>query len=197
MFDRAFADAANHLLAQADWAAARLKPHAGKCVRLVAPFFSVQLTIGADGLLAAADMQKHPDAILSLTATALPRWLIDRPAAWREARVEGDAELASAVGFVGSNLRWDFEEDLSRLFGDVLAHRIGETLRAARRWQSANAQAAATSFAEYLTEERGILPTRLKVEDFLHQVDELRDAVERLDKRLDRIAARLEPRARR
>jgi len=195
VFDRAVADTANHLLAQADWARGRLKPHAGKRVRLVAPPFAVQFAIDADGLLVAADTQAHPDAILSLTSAVLPFWLIDRPAAWREARVEGDAELASAVGFVASNLRWDFEEDLSRVFGDVLAHRIGETLRAARRWQRATAQAAAASVAEYLTEERGILPTRLRIEDFLHQVDELRDAVERLDKRLDRIAARLASRA--
>jgi ubiquinone biosynthesis protein UbiJ len=58
------------------------------------------------------------------------------------------------------------------------------------RWRRDTARAANANLAEYLTEERHLLPTRLQAESFMHEVDELRDAVERLDKRLARLEAR-------
>jgi ubiquinone biosynthesis protein UbiJ len=37
-------------------------------------------------------------------------------------KIEGDVMLAAELGWLADNLRWDIEEDLSRLFGDVPAH---------------------------------------------------------------------------
>jgi ubiquinone biosynthesis protein UbiJ len=85
---------------------------------------------------------------------------------------------------VAANLHWDFEEDLSRLTGDIVAYRIGEGVRALQRWRGRAGASIAANITEYLTEERGVLPTRLQAEGFLQAVDEVRDAVERLEKRL-------------
>jgi ubiquinone biosynthesis accessory factor UbiJ len=126
-----------------------------------------------------------------LRAPALAYWLIDRGRAWREARVSGDTELAAALSFVAANLRWEFEEDLSRVVGDVPAHRAGQTLRAAARWPAQVARAGALNAAEYLSEETRLLATPLDCEDFSLAVDELRDAAERLDKRLAHLEGRL------
>ncbi|MGH8632212.1 MAG: hypothetical protein ACREU7_15805, partial [Burkholderiales bacterium] len=62
--------------------------------------------------------------------------------------------------------------------------------RSVERWRRATARAAEDNLVEYLTEEKRLLPTRLNAERFMQEVDELRDAVERLDKRLARLETR-------
>jgi ubiquinone biosynthesis protein UbiJ len=39
-------------------------------------------------------------------------------------KIEGDVQLAAELGWLADNLRWDVEEDLSRVIGDVPAHAI-------------------------------------------------------------------------
>ena len=41
-------------------------------------------------------------------------------------KIEGDVQLAADVGWLAENLRWDAEEDLSRLIGDAPAHALAE-----------------------------------------------------------------------
>jgi ubiquinone biosynthesis protein UbiJ len=51
-------------------------------------------------------------------------------------KIEGDVQLAAELGWLADNLRWDLEEDLSRIVGDVPAHAIagaGTRLLAALR----------------------------------------------------------------
>jgi ubiquinone biosynthesis protein UbiJ len=102
--------------------------------------------------------------------------------------VEGDTEFAAAISHLASNLRWDVEEDLSKVVGDVAAHRMADAGRAAAAWPGHAARSAGANVAEYLTEEAKILVTPLQAEQFLREVDELRDAVERLEKRIERLS---------
>ena len=44
-------------------------------------------------------------------------------------KIEGDVQLAAEMGWLAENLRWDAEEDLSRLIGDAPAHAIAEAGR--------------------------------------------------------------------
>ena len=39
-------------------------------------------------------------------------------------KIEGDVQLAAEIGWLADNLRWDVEEDLSRLIGDAPAHTL-------------------------------------------------------------------------
>ena len=183
-----------HLLDPAQWARSRLREHAGKQVRidlLPVPALVV-LRIAPDGYLEHGESEATPDLAVTLTPVVAARWLVDREAAWREAKVEGDMELAAAVSHVISNLRWDYEEDLSKVVGDVAAHRLARGARRLSAWPAEAAGSFARAVAEYLSEERGALATPLAVEEFTAGVDELRDAVERLDKRIDRLASRLD-----
>ena len=112
-------------------------------------------------------------------------------AAWRNAEIEGDTEFASALSRVAANMRWDVEEDLSRVFGDIAAHRLAAAGRAAAAWPKQAANSLATGLAEYLTEEKHLLVTPLRAAEFIREVDELRDAVDRLDKRIERLQGRV------
>ena len=50
----------------------------------------------------------------------------DRPAV----RIEGDVQFAAEVNWLVDHVRWDVEEDLSRLIGDAPAHALGNMGRA-------------------------------------------------------------------
>ena len=179
---------AQHLLEQADWARLRLSEYAGKQVRVESPVGSVSMEIIDDGNIASVEPVENPDLVITLTPMSAVLWFTDRQRAWREARVEGDAELAAAIAHVASNLRWDFEEDLSHFVGDAAAHRIGLDARRLSAWPREAAESSAHGVAEFLSEESHLLATPLQVEMFAKDVDDLRDAAERLDKRMDKLA---------
>ncbi len=189
MIASVFLTATNHLLAQAGWARARLTPHAGGTARLVlAPVTSIDFSVSADGHLAEWVGEDEPDVVLRMPVAEMPRLLVDGlESAMRMVRIEGNADFADALGFVFRHLRWDVEEDLSRVLGDIAAHRIVDTGRriGTEGWRSI--ERASDNVVEYLTEERPLLVPRTALPGFAQEVAALRDAVGRLDKRVARL----------
>jgi ubiquinone biosynthesis protein UbiJ len=72
----------------------------------------------------------------------------------RGARIAGAADFAEALGSVLRKLDWDAEEDLSRVVGDIAAHRIVKTAGGFAAAQAEAARRLADNFAEYLRYER-------------------------------------------
>jgi ubiquinone biosynthesis protein UbiJ len=114
-----------HLIAQNSWACPLLQPHAGKCVAFKLGFFSRSLIILEDGSLAMAGDSHVADASVSLTPSLALRLLSGDEAAKRQVTISGDTQLAAELAKVLSAMRWDFEDDASKLVGDVAAHKIG------------------------------------------------------------------------
>ena len=108
-------------------------------------------------------------------------------ALFRHARISGPAEFAEAIGFVARNLEWDAEEDLSRFMGDIAAHRAVSTARAIFQWQKKAAINLAENLSEYLTEENRLLMKPAPIKPFIDEVDDLRDAIARLEKRVKKL----------
>ena len=127
------------------------------------------------------------DLEVRLSPFLLPRLAAREEAALREVHMEGDMELAHEISFLARHLTWDYEEDLSRAIGDVAAHRVAEGARSLARWTREAGLRAAQGAAEYWTEESPLIASRVKVEGFVRDVSELRDAVERLEKRFERL----------
>jgi ubiquinone biosynthesis protein UbiJ len=103
-------------------------------------------------------------------------------------RIEGDAEIAQAFRELLEQTRPDFEEELSQIIGDVAARRVANLAREVLAFGRRAGDSLATSAAEYLQEEGRDVPARIEVEEFLREVDRLRDDVERLEARLTRLA---------
>ena len=179
---------ANHLLAPADWARERLTAHAGKSARFELLPARVNLQVGTDGLLQPAAAEAAPAVVIRFQPGALLRTLADREQAWRSAHIEGDTAFAADLSYVAAHLEWDVEEDLSKVFGDIAAHRMAEAGRTAAAWPKQAARSVAQNTGEYLTEEAKLLASPLQVSEFVREVDELRDAAERLEKRIERLA---------
>ncbi|MFU2486335.1 ubiquinone biosynthesis accessory factor UbiJ [Thauera sp. WH-1] len=195
MLSSAFLSATNHLLAQSGWARQRLQPHAGQTARLaLSPIGDVDFCVTADGYLAEWAGEAPPDVGLRVAVGELPRLLVDGlETAMRHVRIEGNAEFAEALGFVFRHLRWDAEEDLSRVFGDITAHRLMDTGRKLVAEGRRSAERVGGNVAEYLTEEAPLLVPRAALAPFAQSLVALRDDAARLEKRI----RRLEQRARR
>ena len=192
MISSLFLSATNHLLSQAGWARQRLQPHAGRTARLVlSPVAEIDFSVTNEGQLAEWSGEEAPEVSLRLAVADLPRLLVDGlETAMRHVRIEGNAEFAEALGFVFRHLRWDAEEDLSRLFGDIAAHRLVEGGRKVVDEGRRSLERASGNVAEYLTEESTLLVPRKALPAFAEEVVALRDAVARLDKRVARLEKR-------
>lgn len=105
-------------------------------------------------------------------------------------RIEGDAEIAQAFRELLEHTQPDLEEELAQVVGDVAARRVANLARGILDFGRRATDSLATSAAEYLQEEGRDVPVRLEVEEFLRDVDLLRDDVERLEARLARLAPR-------
>jgi ubiquinone biosynthesis protein UbiJ len=124
-------------------------------------------------LLRAGDHAKGPDQLFS-----------------QRVRIEGDSALAQRFGAILADVDIDWEEHLSRLVGDVVAHEVGGAARAARAFGRRTGRTAEQNLREYLQEEARLLPTRYELKELLDAVDVLRDDVERLAARVERLRRR-------
>ncbi len=188
LFTPPAAPALNHLLRRASWARDKLKPYAGKVVRFDAAPFAATLEILASGEVAASSA--GPATTFKLTPALAMRIAAADASAWREVETGGDLSLAREILGIAQNLRWDAEEDLSRVFGDIIAHRLAGAGRAFARWQRDSADSLARQAAAYWTEERPLIASRPLLEQFGRDVDTLRDDVARLEKRLEQMERR-------
>jgi ubiquinone biosynthesis accessory factor UbiJ len=99
-------------------------------------------------------------------------------------RIEGDAEVAQGFSELLKVAKPDLEEELSRLVGDVAAHQLGVTAKQVFELGRRAAHTFTQNVGEYLTEESRDVPHRFEVDEFVRDVDTLRDNVERFAARL-------------
>ena len=141
----------------------------------------VELTSGASDA---------PDVALTGSLFALARLAATHDEnAIRDGSVEllGDAEKGRSLQRLLVYARPDPEERLSRLVGDPAAHAAGRFARGLRRWAGDAWSTMSSNLREYLQEESRDVPSRYEAERFSRQVDTLRDDVDRLAARIDRL----------
>jgi ubiquinone biosynthesis protein UbiJ len=177
-----------HLLAQNEWAAPMLQPFASKAVQLNFVLLKTSLVILENGNLAIAGETNVPDATITIPPSLLLRLMAKDEAAKLQIRVDGDTHLATTLAKVLSHVRWDYEDDLSKLTGDVSANKIGEFTRQSVSTVKDTAINLAEMLSEYWQEEKPLLAKKRHVEQFNTEVDTLRADVERLEKRLNKLA---------
>lgn len=177
----------NHLLGQADWARAKLMPFAGRCARLAMPPFQLDFAIRADGHVEPAAADATPDVTMTLPADTPLRALQGQEQIIAAARVEGNAHLATELSFVLRNLRWDAEEDLARVVGDIAAHRAVQAASAFAGWQKQAARNLAENVAEYVTEENPLVARQQDLASFGAELRELGDKLAQLERRIDKL----------
>ncbi|HWP17741.1 MAG TPA: hypothetical protein VNO84_01290 [Burkholderiaceae bacterium] len=129
----------NHVLASETEATSRLAPHVGRIIRLsvdgLPPLLqwpgNLAFRITPAGLLEPADGSEGAPADLALRVD------VTRPVAVADAllegrrppvAIEGDARLATDVGWLMDHVRWDYADDLSRLFGPLVGGQLARVI---------------------------------------------------------------------
>jgi len=102
--------------------------------------------------------------------------------------INGDAEIAEGFQELLRAARPELEEELSRHMGDVAARQVVNVIRGVTGWGRNAAVTFATNVGEYLQEEGRDLVTRTEMDEFLREVDEQREAADRLEARVARLA---------
>jgi len=120
----------NHVLMQEPQAMERLLRQKGNVVLVQWRNFTFKVQITPAGLLDLADAHAAADLTLVMTEespVSLAQTLMQgqKP----PVRVEGDVQLAAEVNWLADHVRWDMEEDLSRIVGDAPAHMMAEAGR--------------------------------------------------------------------
>jgi ubiquinone biosynthesis protein UbiJ len=177
----------NHLLAQEDWAKSKLQIHAGKIACIDLQAIAVRIKVGSDGMLEQADADALPDVTIRLKLSDLPLIAQNRERAFSYVKVEGDADFANTISHLSQHLRWEAEEDLSKLFGDVAAVRMVSAAKSLIQTAQQAHQTIQENLAEYFLEENPMLVRPVAVQAFGAEVNKCRDDVERLIKRIEKL----------
>ena len=177
----------NRMLAREPWARDRLAPFTGRIARFDAAPFALTLQVTSEGMFAAAGTGAHAVTI-GVALSSLPLALLDPQAAMKDVRLSGDAEFAQALAYVLQNLRPEPEEELSHYVGDAAAERLVGFMRAsASQWKQI-AENMLDSTAHYVVRENPMVVDREDLDNFSNDVNRLRDAVARAEKRIELLA---------
>jgi ubiquinone biosynthesis protein UbiJ len=138
----------------------------------------------------AAPPEASADLTVTIQPAAVPHLLARDEAAMAQVDLAGPVDLASTVQLLFRELAWDAEEDLSKIFGDILARRMVGTARDFLAWQKDAASRLAQNFAEYLSNEQPLLVPGSEASSLRRSLEALDEDCTRLERRLEQLEAR-------
>jgi ubiquinone biosynthesis protein UbiJ len=191
MFKPLVARFLQHITQQNNWSRQHLMPFASKVVQFEVAFIKTNLLILEDGSLGISPTNTPPDAIIYASPSLLVRILSGDENAKRQIKIDGDIHLATELGKILQLMRWDIEEDLSQIIGDIAANKTVAASKKAfgvAKDQSIN---LAEMLTEYWQEENPILAKKRHITQFNAEVDNLRNDVARFEKRLEILSKKL------
>jgi ubiquinone biosynthesis protein UbiJ len=104
-----------------------------------------------------------------------------------DVEISGNVGLAQKLQSIFRGMEIDWEEYLSHFVGDIAAHKLGNFLKGMNRFVIASGKTIGMDISEYLRFEKEALLDKTEVDEFNQAVDVLRNDVERLQKRLERL----------
>ena len=166
----------------------------GTCVQVdVEGCTRIRASVSGRLALTAGD-DSPADALIKGSPVALVNLLTGRAAGAatrRAAQISGDAEIANLYRELFALARPDLEEELSRFVGDLPARRIAQLARQGSAWIRSAGRTVRENLSEYLQEESRDLVNHTEYQEFLHGVDEAREAAARIEARLAGLERRL------
>ncbi|QAB14640.1 ubiquinone biosynthesis accessory factor UbiJ [Hydrogenovibrio thermophilus] len=133
----------------------------------------------------AFSVQNHlmgaPDTHIQLTSLD---WIARQP----NYDASGDETLAADFIQGVYTLNIDWEEQLSKITGDMVAFKVGSTVREGRKTVESAKRKAGHTLREYLQFEIELLPTGPQVQRFKRDVQQTTQAVDALEKRLQALS---------
>lgn len=157
---------------------------------------ALEIAVDAGQLRVGPHWQADSDLSLRATPGSLLAFALRRddgpsgrsPGATGKVEISGDAELARRIEKLLRGYRPDIEEAFAKTFGDVVGVPLARALHAAFTWSRESADALVRDGAEFLRDDSRDLIAPAEMDRFLDDVDALRERVDRLVARIDRVA---------
>jgi len=144
----------------------------------------------SDGLIIQSETDKTVDVTVSGAPFSLMALFFNQsalPAAHPDIDIRGDIGVIHYLSDSLRHLQIDWEEHLSRILGDIPAHKINNLFNETQQYTQDRLHSFQTNCSEYLQEESRVLPAASETIFFMNQIDVLRDDLERLEKRVQRL----------
>jgi ubiquinone biosynthesis protein UbiJ len=186
--------ALNSYLALDPEAPGKLQAFDGKviCIDVRGPDRKLYLLINDKRISVNLNHDTEPDASISGSPAALVKLGIHRDSASLffagEVEIRGDTRLGRKFKSLLAEMQIDWEEHLSRLVGDIAAHRLVSVFNEVINWSASATSNLTDDVSEYLQEESRDVVSGPEMDIFFQQVDRLRDDTERLLARTDRLS---------
>lgn len=178
-----------------DDSAAILAPLAGRWLKFEFDGPGIDLWFGADGnngvrvLAEPDDESTSPDTTISGTPGALLAMALPDFGDSGGVRIDGDARLAQQFQQLVKKLDPDIEKGLTEYFGELLGPQIHRLVREALVFGRHAASTGGGQVSRWLREESDLVPSPGEWREFRDGVDDLREAVDRLENRIRRRAS--------
>lgn len=135
--------------------------------------------------------KKNPDIIISgnllnLFKTAWAKG--SSPAFFKnQIKITGKTEIGEKIRDILVNINIDWEEYLSKITGDILAHQIGLYIKRTANFGKSALETVRVNIQDHLQNEAQILPSLEEIEHFIQSVTELQYSIDRTEARILRL----------
>lgn len=102
-------------------------------------------------------------------------------------KIEGDLHVGQEFKKILDDMQIDWEELLSQHIGDIAAYHASSFLRGLHKRVGEAVKTVANNSSEYLRYEAGLLPADWRVDEFVDGVDKIREDVDRMAMRVERL----------
>ncbi len=143
----------------------------------------------ARGLTLASKYEDKVDVSIKGTPAALLGMITAEKVSAGNVEIIGNVGLAHKFQSILKKMDIDWEEYLSQIIGDIAAHKVGNFLTGMSQFAKASAKTIGLDISEYLRYEKEALLDQSELDEFNHGVNKVRNDVERLQKRVERLGA--------
>jgi len=186
-------NAFNRLLALDPEAADQLVAMSGRIICLHIEGLNIRLFLfpDAEDVMILDDFDGEADTVISGTPLALLKLgMADDSQSEMfagDVSISGDLKLGRQFNRLFASLDIDWEEQLSKLTGDMAAHTLGNISRTLFSMSQRNSDSMKMNAGEYLQEEVHYLPSQNEVDVFMQYIATLRNDVSRFEARLKKL----------
>ncbi|MEO9947469.1 MAG: SCP2 sterol-binding domain-containing protein [Paraglaciecola sp.] len=156
--------------------------------------FSEQVEVGA--VIESNEHNQAPDCLIELDINTLPKLQdssqLTQLIQQKKLSLIGDIYIAQTFGDLIKELDIDWEEQLSKYTGDVVAHQTFSSAKSLLSQAKQELEKAATSIGNRMTQADAVAVKPIEMALFSDQVSDLRSDTERLQARLQRLEKSLD-----
>lgn len=166
----------------------RLESHHGKALNLKFTdiSFDIYLIIHIEKIHVHSTHDENVDTVIAGSLLSFLKQLKSK-ATSDDIKIEGDVEFAHDLLRLLKNIDVNWEEYAAFFVGDMAAFHIGNFLQQFTRSVKQISARTIEDALDYIQEEKKFIPTKEEVEDFYDDLQELRNDIDRLEARWNRL----------